>query len=125
MKIRILNNSVRLRLTQTEVRSLQGKGKVEAQINFGAGPAHTLVYAIKKADVGEISATFNANRIEVVLPVREADAWAASSEVALEKEQLAGNGNTLRILVEKDFKCLTKRKGEDESDHFPNPAESC
>jgi len=29
--------------------------------------------------------------------------------------------NPLRILVEKDFKCLQVRKDEDESDAFPNP----
>jgi hypothetical protein len=31
----------------------------------------------------------------------------------------------LRIVVEKDFACLTAREGEDESDNFPNPNPTC
>jgi hypothetical protein len=32
---------------------------------------------------------------------------------------------SLQILVEKDFACLTPRKGEDDGDAFPNPNETC
>ena len=28
----------------------------------------------------------------------------------------------LSILLEKDFQCLIPREGEDQSEHFPNPA---
>ena len=38
------------------------------------------------------------------------------SELALE------DGDSLKILVEKDFACLVAREGEDESDMFPHPA---
>jgi hypothetical protein len=31
----------------------------------------------------------------------------------------------LRILVEKDWNCLTPRAGEDDSDSFANPNKSC
>jgi hypothetical protein len=31
----------------------------------------------------------------------------------------------LRIVVEKDFACLTAREGEDESDNFANPNATC
>ncbi len=43
-------------------------------------------------------------------------------------EQLLDDGSMLDILVEKDFACLTKREGEDESDMYPHPeagAQSC
>jgi hypothetical protein len=36
-----------------------------------------------------------------------------------------GDGKTLRILVEKDFACLTKPPHEDDADAFPNPNKSC
>ena len=40
-------------------------------------------------------------------------------------EQPVADGVVLRVLVEKDFACLTVREGEDDEDAFPNPHESC
>ena len=40
-------------------------------------------------------------------------------------EQVLDDGSTLKVLVEKDFACLTERE-EDESDMFPHPeAQGC
>ena len=39
----------------------------------------------------------------------------------LEGVQPNGNGEGLRVLVEKDFPCLTARPNEDDSDAFPWP----
>ena len=36
-------------------------------------------------------------------------------------EQVLDDGSNLKILVEKDFVCLTGRDDEDESDMFPHP----
>ncbi len=33
------------------------------------------------------------------------------------------DGDSLKILVEKDFACLAPREGEDESDMYPHPLE--
>lgn len=42
------------------------------------------------------------------------------------EDQLAlGDGSTLRVLIEKDFACLTERVDEDELDNFPNPNVNC
>ena len=124
MKIRILGNSIRLRLSQTEVRQLSEKGTVTEQTQFGPTAETTLVYTLEKRGDEPISATFSNNRIQVFLPDTTVDNWASSNEVSLENQMPLDNGNSLRILVEKDFKCLTDRN-EDESDLFPNPAESC
>jgi hypothetical protein len=48
--------------------------------------------------------------------------WCNTELVSLQAEQLVGDsGEMLSILVEKDFSCLMDRKGEDESDNYPNP----
>ncbi len=52
-----------------------------------------------------------------------AGAWANSSEISLRASSPLPDGNELTILVEKDFKCLTDRPHEDESDLFPHPKE--
>lgn len=124
MKIRILDNSIRLRLSQTEVQHLSEKGKVEAQTQFGLAPNASLIYSLEKKETPAIHAAFSDNRIQIFLPNQMATDWATSDEVGLEDDMPLGDGIALHILVEKDFKCLTERS-EDESDLFPNPNENC
>ena len=54
-----------------------------------------------------------------------ADAWIGGNEVGLEAQQSLGPDRTLALLVEKDFKCLQPRPGEESYDGFPNPNTSC
>lgn len=124
MKIRILGNSIRLRLSQTEVQHLSEKGKVEEQTQFGLAPNSVLIYSILRKETPTIHAAYSDNYIQIFLPNQMASDWAASDEVGLENHMPLGDGNALHILIEKDFKCLTERS-EDESDLFPNPNESC
>jgi hypothetical protein len=56
--------------------------------------------------------------VEVRVPVDVARAWTDGEEVGIE----SAAGATPRILVEKDFACLSPREGEDDGDAFPNPA---
>src|SRR5438093_3090873 len=118
MKLRIRGSSIRLRLTQAEVAHVAGEGRVEDAIAFG--PGERLVYALVSADVPALRARYAAGRIEVAAPSVLAREWAASERVGMEGEQ-----GELKILVEKDFACLTPRTDEDDTDAFPNPNETC
>ena len=124
MKIRILGNSVRLRLSQTEIKEILETGRVVQTVKFSPKASQQLHYALEKADVSAIQATFDGNEICVQIPVEMANDWASGSEVSLENSMPIDGKEQLRILVEKDFKCIDARKGEDESDLFPNPAET-
>lgn len=119
MKLRIKGASLRLRLTQGEVRALGEGGVIEEQVPFGGGVA--LVYRLRcDAHATAISASFQAGVLEVRLPGALARDWCANQEVTLAASQAAAP-HTLRITVEKDFACLAPRSGEDESDNFPHP----
>lgn len=124
MKIRILENSVRLRLSQTEVEQILEAGRVTQTVKFGTETSQQLRYALEKADILAMQATFNANEICVQIPLVMANDWASSNQVSLESYMLIEGEEQLRILVEKDFKCIDARKEEDESDLFPNPSET-
>ena len=50
-----------------------------------------------------------------------ASEWATTDQVGIEKTIFVAEGSDLAILIEKDFKCLTDRPHEDESDLFENP----
>lgn len=64
-------------------------------------------------------------RIVVTIPSDVVSAWAGSEEVGIRAEQPTNSGGILRILVEKDFACLTQREGEDDSAAYPNPNRTC
>jgi hypothetical protein len=124
MKLRVKHNSIRLRLTQTEVAQFAESGRVEEAIEFGTDPQQKFVYAIEKsAGAGEISVAFADRRITVFVPSERAESWANSDEKGIEADRNVGGEKRLRILIEKDFACLKPRRGEDERDAFPNPAQ--
>jgi len=125
MKIRILGNSLRLRLKQSEVKQLGAEGKVKEQIRFGTTSSQQLTYILQKGATAQVTASFNSSVISILVPNDVADHWATSDQISLRESLPIGNGEELKILIEKDFKCLTDREGEDESDMFPNPEERC
>jgi len=119
MKLRIQENSIRLRLTQKEVGELRRAGRVEATICFTPGRA--LSYSIESlAEASEPTVTFQDNAIRTVIPAEAAIRWADTDEIGIEAYQAAGPNLELRLLIEKDFQCL-HRTTEQEPDAYPNP----
>ena len=120
MKLRIRDNSVRIRLMRAEVEALRDTGIVEAHTPFPGG--RTLTYCVESSPgIINPAAFFSASRISVRLPETTVLAWASSEQVSIDGEQVLVDGSKLRVLVEKDFVCLTERDDEDESDMFPHP----
>ncbi len=120
MKLRILDDSLRLRLPRGEVDALRSVGRVEAAIHFG--PEQRIVYAIVVDPVGQrIRATLTGSEIVVHLPQAVAHAWADGDEVSLSAEQSLGGQRRLSLLIEKDFRCVVPREGELEYDGYDNP----
>lgn len=124
MKLRLKNNSVRLRPTQTEVARFAETERVEEAIEFGLEPHRQFVYALESgSEFEEIQAKFENNQITVFMPKTQADEWTRAAQVGMQIEQMIGDEKTLRLLIEKDFACLEPRAGEDERDVFPHPSE--
>ncbi len=120
MKLRIRDNSIRLRLMRGEVDTLREKGIVKAHTGFPGG--RTFRYSVESSPASvNPAAFFSENEISVRLPETAVLAWATSEQISLQGEQRLDDGNQLRILIEKDFVCLTGRDDEDESDMFPHP----
>jgi len=119
MKLRIKGNSIRLRLSQGEVSGLAQNAEIEDSISFAN---RRLTYALTaRNETKEIFARFDNDRIEIIIPAALAEQWTKTEQVGIDAEQKLPDGETLKILVEKDFACLTEREGEDETDAFPHP----
>jgi hypothetical protein len=112
MKIRIKGNSIRYRLTRTDIERLTNNGYLEETTDFGLS---TLSYALQKTATGQLSAVFENNNITVFIPQRMISEWNETDRVSFENKE-----NNLYILIEKDFMCLDNTV-EDQSDNYPNP----
>ncbi|MRI00172.1 hypothetical protein GH721_06435 [Kriegella sp. EG-1] len=118
MKIRIKGNSIRYRLTQSEVKTFCEIGYFEEQTQF---LENTLVYSIKLSDsIQNIEAHFRSNKIELVISKSLIGEWATNEKVGFKYNYNLANGKILSILIEKDFTCLDNTI-EDQSDNYPNP----
>ena len=120
MKIRIRDNSIRVRLERSEVDLMRDKGVVSSHTSFPGGRRFTYAIESSPASVNP-AALYSDNTITVRLPETIVLAWATTEQVSIHGEQVLDDGAKLNILVEKDFACLAPRDGEDESDMFEHP----
>jgi len=120
VKLRIRDNSIRLRLTRGEVDILRDAGRVAGRTGFPGGSEFQYLVKGSTTSVNP-GAFFSDNVITVKLPEASVLAWANSEQVSIAGEQRLDDGELLSILVEKDFACLAPREGEDESDMFAHP----
>lgn len=120
MKLRVLDNSIRLRLTRGEVETVSTEGLVKGRVRFAGSNTFDYVLESSPATV-KPEAHLSNNVLTVRVPVMDIRNWADSDRVSIDSKQILDDGERLRILVEKDFQCLAPREGEDESDMFPHP----
>ena len=120
MKIRIKDNSIRLRLTRGEVDTIRDQGVVISNTGFPGGRKFSYALESSPASVNP-AAFYSDNEIRVRLPETVVLAWTSTEQVSITGEQTLDDGEKLSILVEKDFACLVSRPGEDESDMHANP----
>lgn len=120
MKLRIRDNSVRLRLTRGEVETLRDRGIVSARTGFPGG--RDFQYAVESSPACVSPGAFLSDSVMTVrLPETAVLAWGTTEQVSIQGEQLLQDGEKVSILVEKDFACLAPREGEDEADMYPHP----
>ena len=117
MKLRIKGNSIRLRLSRSEVDAFQLYGSVADIIEL---PDHPLSYALEKADVDHLSVYRLGDSLRVAMPKTLAERWRQETEVGFSYQQPIGE-KSISILVEKDFQCSTAEDCEPDADLYPNP----
>ncbi len=120
MKLRIRDNSIRLRLTRSEVELVRNDGLVRGRVPFAGRNNFDYVLESSPATV-KPEAHISNNVLTVRIPEAEIISWSDSDEVSISASQILDGGDQLNILVEKDFACLAPREGEDETDMYPHP----
>ncbi|MDF0707627.1 DUF7009 family protein [Flagellimonas okinawensis] len=118
MKIRIKGNSIRFRLTQSEVKQLCETGSITETTQFCDNIFHYQVKLIPS--LKHLKASYSNNNILMMVPEDDGRNWHHEDTVGFEQEMELNDGKKLHLLLEKDFTCLENRV-EDQSDNYPNP----
>lgn len=119
MKLRIKGDSLRLRITPSEMSRLLDIGSIQDTIHFA--PGAQLTYALEHGpDHPQITVRLDAMQLIVQVPSRTIQSWASGSEVGMYAQVPTGQDRLLEVAIEKDFACLDKADDQNR-DTFPNP----
>ena len=122
MKLRLRADTLRLRLSRTDVATFRDVGRVEATTRFPGGAS--LRYVLERGEGDRFEARLDGSSVSVRVPRSLAETWTDSETVGIDGEVRLDDGAALRLLIEKDFACLTENRPEDR-DAYPHPHESC
>ena len=121
MKLRIHGNSLRLRLSQSEVAQFSKTGFVEDSIQFAPGARFS--YTLESiSSLSAPQAIYANGSLSIRVPGADATDWVRSERVGISGDQPLESGKRLSILIEKDFQCLHGDEARD-PDAYPNPLE--
>jgi hypothetical protein len=121
MKLCIHNNSLRLRLSRSDVERLMQTGIVEESTLLG-GAIPFAYRLLVDSHAREVRTGRHTHGIFVRLPEDIALTWSSSDQVGITAVERHPGGRETTVLIEKDFSCLKPRHGEGDEDAFPNPA---
>ena len=116
MKLRLRENSIRLRVNRQELNRLaSGKGLKESVVF----PGNTkLSYLLAPASQPEPIVLFDGSGIRVSVPSRTVKQWADSQDIGIYLDFPAGDA-LLKVAIEKDLECLHGPEEERDPDAFP------
>ena len=121
MKLRVKGNSLRLRVSRSELARFQAGVRIEETIHFTAAPEAKLTYALESAlQPFPVRVRYGFHEVTVILSEDQARVWGAENEVGVYTSVDIGSAGSLDVLVEKDFACLDRSDAENE-DTFANP----
>jgi hypothetical protein len=122
MKIRIKGNSLRLRLSKTDVARITTVGYLEERTLFGP---RTFIYALQRTEEGDgLTADFDGGKITMYVPQDMIVDWEVNDIVTFENTMQVSDSESLHLLLEKDFQCIDQTE-EDQADNYVNPSKTC
>jgi len=106
MKLRFHKNSLRIRLSQSEVADLAAHGQIQERFEF---PNSALSFSLRSG-----------NSEAAVLENNEVSVTAPKDWIDSDREGIEFHCGPMKVAIEKDYECL-HRAGPDDADAFPNP----
>ncbi|AIZ62603.1 hypothetical protein PK28_00935 [Hymenobacter sp. DG25B] len=108
MKLRLEDNTLRLRLSPEEISDFSRLGRLQTVVPLGPLATDCLTYTLER-DAATPGSTpgirYEGATIRVLLPAALSDSWTSTEAVSLEGQVEVLANQVLRILVEKDLGC--------------------
>ena len=122
MKLRIKGNSLRFRITRSELAKLADTQRLDETVHFSLDEESYLVYALEH-EPSTLPASLRCRSSEIVIVLNTSDVMTLvdSNQVGIYSNVDLGARGVLELLVEKDFACLDLSDA-DNADAFPNPS---
>jgi hypothetical protein len=121
MKLRIKGNSLRVRVSRSEIARLLTGDALEETVHFTPEARAKFTYALQQDRLlCRPTVQYTENRVAILIPADQVNTWGTTDQVGIAEDISLGNLWSLGLLIEKDFACLD-RSDEDNQDTFPNP----
>jgi hypothetical protein len=121
MKLRIKGNSLRLRVSRSELARFLAGERIAETIRFAAAPEAKLTYALERGThATAASVRYRSQEVTVLLADEQVQTWSQESQVGVYTLVDIAPEGLLELIVEKDFACLDGSE-EDNADTFANP----
>jgi hypothetical protein len=122
MKLRIKGDSLRLRVSRSELARLLGGERVDDTIHFSPAPDARLTYGLQCGpQSAPIGIEWKPQNVTVRLSEERMRLWGSETEVGIYESVELGDFGSLEVIVEKDFACLDRSDAEN-ADTFANPS---
>jgi hypothetical protein len=113
MKLRIEDDTLRLRLSSGEVEEFARTGRVESFVHFGTTPEQRLTYALERGSepaqtlphAEPVQVHYEPGSLTVLVPFALAKAWVETDQNGFSHDLPLAENQRLHILVEKDLDC--------------------
>jgi len=121
MKLRLKGNSLRLRVTRSELARLQQGGVIEDSVQFAPAAEASLRYLLQAcAQPQPVQVPFDGRRLLVTISRGQLTAWSGETQVGIYAALPLTGDTVLDVAIEKDFACLDL-SDEENHDTFPHP----
>ncbi len=121
MKLRITSNSLRFRITRSDLANLISFRRIEETLYLAADEQGRFTYALEhEPRLTRAELRYQPRHIVIVLPTSDTRAWAENDQVGIYARVDLPARRGVDLIVEKDFACLDLSDSEN-LDKFPNP----
>jgi hypothetical protein len=121
VKLRLKGNSIRLRVTRSELARLQAGERIQETIRFSVDPNARLVYVLEVGSHSQpVTTVFVDQQIVVSVSQDQLASWSGEHQVGIYASLPVDETTVLEVSIEKDFACLDL-SDEDNADTFANP----
>jgi hypothetical protein len=121
MKLRLKGNSLRLRVTRSELARLQAGEQIDETVFFPTSSNLSLTYSFAVGSYQQpVHVSFHASQILVSVSPDQLASWSGEHQVGIYASLPVAKDMDLEVSIEKDFACLDLSDAEN-VDTFTNP----